>query len=166
VPHGGEHPPVVHEKLDVDAWSVTKVALMLAGITMLAGAVTAGYLVLLSAYARRSDTTPPPLARHDPNRLPPEPRLQNRPTTDLETLRAEERRLLSTYGWVDETKGIVRIPIEEAMRRTVLEALSRQDTGAPSTPPTSPEASGPTGDPILPPAAPPEPSPSPKETPR
>jgi hypothetical protein len=35
----------------------------------------------------------------------------------LSRFRASERRHLSSYGWVDRERGIVHIPIEEAMRR-------------------------------------------------
>lgn len=35
----------------------------------------------------------------------------------LSQFRASERRHLSSYGWVDRERGIVHIPIEEAMRR-------------------------------------------------
>jgi hypothetical protein len=38
-------------------------------------------------------------------------------------LRAEEDLVLSSYGWVDKEKGIVRIPIEAAMRRVVRDGI-------------------------------------------
>jgi hypothetical protein len=47
--------------------------------------------------------------------LPPSPRLQLYPATDLKDFREQEHDLLSTYGWVDQDKGIVRIPIDRAM---------------------------------------------------
>ena len=34
-----------------------------------------------------------------------------------ETQGARDRRLLASYGWVDRARGVVRIPIEEAMDR-------------------------------------------------
>ena len=49
------------------------------------------------------------------NLLPPEPRLQNAPFDDLKRLRAEEDLLLHSYGWVDRSAGVVRIPIERAL---------------------------------------------------
>ena len=33
----------------------------------------------------------------------------------VESLNAQKRRELSTYGWVDRDRGVARIPIEEAM---------------------------------------------------
>ena len=47
---------------------------------------------------------------------------QKPPMEILAEVRAAEREKLTTYGWVDEEKGIVRIPIEEAMRKLIEEA--------------------------------------------
>lgn len=35
----------------------------------------------------------------------------------LEKARAQDTRLLTTFGWVDKPKGIVRIPVELAMEK-------------------------------------------------
>ncbi len=43
------------------------------------------------------------------------------PGLDLQALRAQEETALTTYGWVDQAKGQVRIPIERAMRLVVEE---------------------------------------------
>jgi hypothetical protein len=40
----------------------------------------------------------------------------------LAKARAEDHRLLTTYGWVDKTKGTVRIPVEAAMQKMLEEA--------------------------------------------
>jgi hypothetical protein len=67
-----------------------------------------------------------PLAAEQQNRLPPEPRLQTNPKQDLIDLRAGEDAILNTYGWVDKTGGVVRIPISEAMKLTVERGLPRR----------------------------------------
>jgi hypothetical protein len=46
----------------------------------------------------------------------PEPALQKDPQNDLTRFEREQRATLSGYGWVDRSKGLVRIPIENAMR--------------------------------------------------
>jgi hypothetical protein len=57
------------------------------------------------------------VAESDPDALePPGPRLQVNPETDLATFRAQEEGTLTTYAWVDKEHGIVRIPVQEAMR--------------------------------------------------
>ena len=48
-------------------------------------------------------------------KLPPEPRLQANAVQDLKQMQAEEDRTLSSYGWVDQHKGVVRIPIGRAI---------------------------------------------------
>jgi len=45
----------------------------------------------------------------------PEPHLQISPSTDLREFRAWEDAELNSYGWIDKTSGVVRIPIERAM---------------------------------------------------
>jgi hypothetical protein len=47
------------------------------------------------------------------------PRLQTNGAGDLARLQSEQRGRLRGYAWVDRKKGIVSIPIEEAMKRTV-----------------------------------------------
>jgi hypothetical protein len=63
----------------------------------------------------KNDPPPAPLAE-PAGRLPPEPRLQTLPFADIEALRAEEKSVLTSYGWVDRKAGVVRIPIEQAMK--------------------------------------------------
>ena len=59
--------------------------------------------------------------------MPPEPRLLPNPMDNipakqqLETLRAYEDDILHSYGWVDKEAGVVRIPIDEAMKKVVAE---------------------------------------------
>jgi hypothetical protein len=47
------------------------------------------------------------------------PQLQTDDVADLAKLRNRQRRELSEYAWVDHDKGIVRIPIEDAMKLIV-----------------------------------------------
>jgi hypothetical protein len=56
---------------------------------------------------------------------------------NLKTLREEADKTLTTYGWVDKTKGVARIPIERAMDLTVAE-LAKQKP-APAGPIATPE---------------------------
>jgi hypothetical protein len=46
----------------------------------------------------------------------PKPALQKNPQDDLKRFELEQRTALSGYGWVDRSKGLARIPIDEAMR--------------------------------------------------
>jgi hypothetical protein len=99
---------------------------------LIVAAVVIHFLVwLLFAYFQRreapSATREFPLALEQQSRLPPEPRLQTSPREDLKSLQERDEAILSTYGWVDRNAGIVRIPIDEAMKLTVERGLpSRQ----------------------------------------
>jgi hypothetical protein len=53
----------------------------------------------------------------------PQPALQTDPPNDLAQLRAREEQLLNTYYWVDKQKGVVHIPIAEAMKQIVARGL-------------------------------------------
>lgn len=46
----------------------------------------------------------------------PQPALQRDPQADLKRFEAQQRAALSGYAWVDRQNGLVKIPIEEAMR--------------------------------------------------
>ena len=46
---------------------------------------------------------------------PPEPRLQVSPTEGLDTMLEREQAILHSYGWIDRSRGIVRIPIGREM---------------------------------------------------
>jgi hypothetical protein len=47
--------------------------------------------------------------------LPPAPRLQPEPVKELNQMHENEEMLMKSYGWVDQSKGIVHIPIEQAI---------------------------------------------------
>lgn len=75
-----------------------------------------------------------PLAVDEELRLPPVPRLQESPADEIEVFRREEDELLESYGWQSREAGVVRIPIDEAMRLTVERGLmSRAVDGDEST---------------------------------
>jgi hypothetical protein len=48
-------------------------------------------------------------------------------------LRAGEDKALHSYGWVDRQKGIVRVPIDVAMRLAVQHGLPVQQQTTPQT---------------------------------
>jgi len=50
-----------------------------------------------------------------PPRPFPAPELQTSPLSDLEKLQAAQQARLERYGWIDQSKGLLRIPIARAM---------------------------------------------------
>jgi hypothetical protein len=71
-----------------------------------------------------------PIAVGHEARLPPEPRLQTTPRVDLQQLRAREEEKLGTYQWVDRSAGIVRIPIDQAIKLTLERGLPAKTPAA------------------------------------
>jgi hypothetical protein len=86
------------------------------------GLVIAGVVIHLATVAlfhvfKREHPSPEPPSRiaQQPRVVSPPPRLQRNPIADFEQFQAEQQALLSSYGWVDKTGGVIRIPIERAM---------------------------------------------------
>jgi hypothetical protein len=116
-------PDVHHEESDVN---ITGILGFGAGLIVAAVLINLVVYVLFRYYDSREarPVTPQyPLAIAQENRVPPEPRLQTDPRQDLADLRAKETETLTSYGWVDQNAGIVRIPIDEAIRLTLERGL-------------------------------------------
>ena len=62
---------------------------------------------------------------------PPQPRLQTDPSEDLAQFLADEDKRLNTYYWIDKKKGIVHIPIEQAMQELAEEGIDGFPRGKP-----------------------------------
>ena len=121
-------PGVHHETSDANVAAVFAFGLAL----MVAGGVVLVLVWLLLGYFKGreagSGAIEFPLAIEQQNRLPPEPRLQTNPRQELFDMRAKENVTLYSYGWVDKTAGVVRIPIGEAMKLTVERGLPSRQT--------------------------------------
>lgn len=133
-----------HEKSDVDV----RALMWFVVIFVVFGIVTHIFLWLLFKFYVRlerhpSQNAPALTAMQRPTEaMPTEPRLQPFPTkdksgevqppnsltpvADMEKMLADTNAVLNNYGWVDQQKGIVHIPIEEAKKRV----LGQQSTGA------------------------------------
>jgi hypothetical protein len=133
LPHAAaptEDPQVHHESSDVNIRAIFGFALGL----LVAGIIIHLLVWVLFQYftAREGRASPLafPLAVTQGTRLPPEPRLQTNPRQDLSDLRAREDQLLSSYGWVDKNAGVVRIPIDQAMKLTLERGLPSREEPA------------------------------------
>jgi hypothetical protein len=60
------------------------------------------------------------------------PRLQPMPERDFPAFHAEKSRLIHEYGWVDRSRGIVRIPIEQAMALLAAQGAKQGPARAPA----------------------------------
>ena len=124
-----DNPEVRHETSDVNIRAILGfgLGLIVVGIFI----HFAIYLLFMFFTSREARVAPEfPLAVGQEHRLPPEPRLQTNPRQDLRDLLKQEDDILGHYGWVDRNAGVVRIPIDEAMKLVVQRGLpSRQGSG-------------------------------------
>ena len=122
-PHD-ENKAVRYEKEDINEKSTFWFGVVILVVMVVVAALTKPLHDLL---AERETAAQPPaayVAESDPDALePPGPRLQVTPETDLAAFRAQEEAVLSAYAWMDKEEGVVRIPIEEAMRIVAEEGL-------------------------------------------
>ena len=106
------NPETRYERSDVPLWLVATLA---AGLFVF---FVGTPLLLLAIYPGSSHAVDPA-----PHLTPPEPRLQPNPVADLAALRTREHLQLSTYGWVDRDRGIVHIPLDDAMKRVAADGI-------------------------------------------
>lgn len=116
--------PAGHETSDVNVWGVGKFAIGLILIILVSFVLLIGLFRFFQAREETNQVT-----AVEPVNVFPEPQLQRNPKLDLQALRAEEDKLLNGYAWIDPPKGLVRIPISQA-----IELLARR--GLPSRPQT------------------------------
>jgi hypothetical protein len=117
-----DQPGVEHEESDVNIRAIFVFGAVLTAVAIVIHLAVWGLFAYFESRAAAGAVRQYPLAGDEP-RLPPEPRLQTAPRLDLQALRRSEDAVLTTYSWVDRGAGIVRIPIDEAMRLTVERGL-------------------------------------------
>jgi hypothetical protein len=103
-------PHIGHETTDVNVWAVGKFAIGLVVVCVVSIGLLFG---LLKFFQSREETSVANTV--EPTKLFPEPQLQKTPIPDLKAIRAEEDKLLNGYAWVDQPKGVVRIPVDRAI---------------------------------------------------
>jgi hypothetical protein len=131
-PHGPgdpdeENPRVAYEHGDADVFTVSKYGIALAFGVALAATAMWGMFVW---FQNHQDVEESPVSKsvlQERPTVPPAPRLQAFPKVELRTFRAREEHHLTNFGWVDAGKGIVHIPIDQA-----IDAVAKQ--GLPSKP--------------------------------
>jgi hypothetical protein len=115
-----------YERTDAAAGATFRAGLAILAIMV----VTAVLVVPMYRLLARSETAqqPPPAEVVKTEMSEPVqsfPRLVESEPRVLAEFRKTEDALLSSYGWVEKDKGLVRIPIDEAMRLVVERGLPR-----------------------------------------
>ena len=105
--------PARHEPTDVgESYAWITVVMLVAAVLILA-------LIVLLLYPRS------PGYRMVQLPLPsfPRPELQASPREDMEKFYAQEMQRLNSTGWIDKGRGVVHIPIADAMRLTAQQGI-------------------------------------------
>ena len=117
--HSHQHdvnPGVAHERKDVNVFQITAFGIgLLLGCIVVVFAMWAMFDFLFAREDAKNETNAAASMMKERPKLPPEPRLQAEPKVELKDLRADEDAILNSYGWIDPNKGIVRIPIDQAI---------------------------------------------------
>ena len=102
-----------HELSDLSPKSISVFAVGLAALVVIALLVCYALLVwLITSDARRAEPPNPLAVQPQPMA---QPRLAVEPGRALKTMRQQEEARLKSFGWIDQEKGIVHIPIERAI---------------------------------------------------
>jgi uncharacterized iron-regulated membrane protein len=115
-----------YERRDADVRTLLRFGFWLF-VTMVV--VSVGMKWVFVYYAKSQQLGPPASPFENARVLPPAPRLQAAPRTELKNYRDAQNERLASYGWVDQQNGVVRIPIERAMDLLLERALPARATG-------------------------------------
>jgi hypothetical protein len=110
-----------HETRDLPVGAFGTGMLWFTGLFVLS--LVAGWVFLWALPGVHTEARPVP-----PGELPPSPVLQTDVTakTDIQDLRREEARRMTSYAYVDRAAGTVRVPIDVAIDMTVRKGLPIQ----------------------------------------
>jgi hypothetical protein len=136
------------EESDVNVIAVGKFGIALLLVTILAMALLVGVFNYFKASEGGEAVTV------DPTKVFPQPQLEKTPIPDLKAIRDAEDQVLNTYGWVDQQKGVVRIPIAQAMDLVVKKGLPVRAAAPPSAAGVSMPTESGLGPKMLPPGGP------------
>lgn len=113
-PPDGVGPKEGYERQDM---SVRLIGTFLGGLIVTVCAVFLMMWWLFGYYRTSADRQSAPISPlAEVRQIPPEPRLQVHGAADLKAFETEENAVLHSYGWVDRKAGVVRIPIDRAMK--------------------------------------------------
>ena len=115
--YGPTPPDAQYEHTDIEPTIASRFAIWLAIAVTISAAIVYGTFWIFEGRAEEGGRAVQefPLAAGQ-IREPQGPRLQTQPFKDIFLLRQAELEKLTTYGWVDQRTGVVRIPIEDALR--------------------------------------------------
>ncbi len=102
-----------YETRDASISGLLKFAASLAVIIVI---VSVGMRWTRDYYAKTQNLGPTVTPFENQRIIPPLPRLQVLPQKEIHDYWEAEQDLVNSYGWVDRHNGVVRIPVDRAMR--------------------------------------------------
>lgn len=102
-----------HESQDARVRPIVMVLAGLAVSVAIVGALVYGIFWYLADHPLNTAPSNPLV---ESVQIPPPPRIDTHPGAELKELNTYEDNILSTYGWTDPKKNIVRIPLDQAMQ--------------------------------------------------
>lgn len=131
-PHSGQDDSISrgHETSDVHFRSVFVTGIGFLGIMVLGLLISWGVYAVFDQYTAAPGSHAETFTRPDPGHQPPGPNLQADPHVALVAMRRIEDSVLTSYGWTSKDSGIVRIPIDQAMKLVVEKGLPYRETRA------------------------------------
>lgn len=115
--HSRHSPGPGHETRDVQAGPTFRAGLYILGAMFLTAVVVVPLFRLLKRDETAAQAPAATALKVDPGLLAaPGPRLLTAEPKTLAAFRSQEQEILTTYAWVEKDKGIVRIPVDEALR--------------------------------------------------
>jgi hypothetical protein len=130
--HSTPDPSGRREHRDISVKGVASVVVGLAIFGVALHLALAGLATFFKHQAQSADK--PATINRSSSKVFPAPQLQLAPREDLAEFRAREDRILNSYGWIDKTSGIVRIPISRAMELLAARGLSTNGSSGASAP--------------------------------
>ena len=135
--HTGGPRGIGHETTDVNIWAIGKFGIALVVITLLSVFLLIG---VFQFFQTREDRQAKAV---DPVKIFPKPQLLQDEPNNLVQFRAVENKAIDGYGWVDQSKGVVRIPVDRAMELLVQRGIpTRQQPGTTASGVSMPTESG------------------------
>ena len=134
------NPGVMHESSDANARAIYLFGFWLAMLGLICALATYGGLRAMEHFADKADkervaanpmvpaaraTMPVAAAAHEF----PTPQLQINDVSEMKEEVAEETGKLTHYQWVDQSQGVVRIPIDRAMQLVLQRGLPARAAG-------------------------------------
>jgi hypothetical protein len=145
---------VMHESSDANVRAIYTFGVWLVLLGALCALATWGGLRAMNAWADHQDKArmaENPMVPEARMKMPteaaahefPTPQLQVNDTAEMNQELAEETGKLTHYQWVDQSQGIVRIPIDKAMQLLLQRGLPARPAGENAVPAAAPMAKPP-----------------------